>query len=290
MPVQYKILITGSQGQVGSQCIRAISESFQFMPISFSHAEFNICDQASIDKIFEYEFNAVINCAAFTAVDAAQSDIDTAWKVNAIAPKLLAKACHQKKIPLLHFSTDYVYDNGLKIPLKETSPCNPKSIYAVSKYVGEQEALYYHDQTIIFRTSWVYSKTGQNFVNTILRMAKNKNELEIVDDQIGSPTYTPDLVDAVLIVLYKLLLNKTELAFNGIFNFSNAGMISWYDFAVEIIKYSGIDCKLIPVSSMQFPRPAPRPAYSVFDLSKINQIFGIQPLNWIVSLHHCLKS
>lgn len=127
-------------------------------------------------------------------------------------------------------------------------------------------------------------------MNTILRLAKSKKELEIVDDQIGSPTYTADLVDTVLIILDKLLLNKTEPAVTGIFNFSNSGSISWYDFATEIIKYSGLDCRLIPVSTFQFPRPAPRPAYSVFDLSKINQMFGILPLNWMVSLHHCLKS
>ena len=290
MSGQYKILITGSQGQVGTQCMKTINESDHLLPVSFSHAEFNICDRASINAIFKYDFNAVINCAAFTAVDAAQSDIDSAWNVNAIAPKLLAIACHQKKIPLIHFSSDYVYDNGQQKPLQETDPCNPKSIYAISKFAGEQEALYYHNQTIIIRTSWVYSKTGQNFVNTILKLAKSKKELEIVDDQIGSPTYTPDLVDAVLNILGNLISNKYEPMLSGIYNFSNTGPISWYDFAVEIIKYSGVECRLIPVASNRFPRPAPRPAYSFFDLSKIQQRFGIVPLNWKTSLHHCLKS
>jgi dTDP-4-dehydrorhamnose reductase len=290
MSDQFKILITGAQGQVGSQCMRTISESDHLLPMSFSHREFNISDQASIETIFKNDFNAVINCAAFTAVDAAQTEIGHAWNVNAVAPKLLAKACSQKKIPLIHFSSDYVYDNGQHKPLLESGTCNPKSIYALSKFVGEQEALYYHNQTIIIRTSWVYSKTGQNFVNTILKLGKSKKSLEIVNDQLGSPTYTPDLVEAVIMIVDCLFSNQNDRSLFGIFNFSNSGIISWYDFAVEIIKYSGIECMLTPVSTTQFPRPAPRPSYSAFDLSKIQQTFGIIPINWKTSLHNCLKS
>jgi dTDP-4-dehydrorhamnose reductase len=175
-----KILITGAHGQVGLQCIQSIKESTEFESLSYSHQEFNINDPSSTDRIFREEFSAVVNCAAYTAVDLAQTETEKAWSTNAVAPKVLARACASKGVPLLHFSTDYVYHNGLQRPLKETDPCNPKSIYAISKYTGEQEALYYHPHTTIIRTSWVYSRNGQNFVNTLRSRSCTRNFANII--------------------------------------------------------------------------------------------------------------
>ena len=284
-----KILITGAQGQVGSQFIAALNQSSEYLPISYSHVEFDITDPQSIQIIFNQNFSAVINCAAYTAVDLAESESNLAWKVNVYATKLLALACADKKIPLIHFSSDYVYDNNLNRPLKETDPCNPKSIYAITKYCGEQAALYYHRQSIIIRTSWVYSKLGQNFVNTILRLSKEKAELSIINDQIGAPTYTLDLVNTTMTILKNVLQQQTKNSLFGIYNFSNAGNISWFDFANEIIKLSDSPCKLRPVPTVEFPRPAARPAFSVFDMTKILSTFGVELKDWRESLKDCFN-
>lgn len=289
MSVKQKILITGAQGQVGLQCIESINQSTGFEPLSYPHLEFDISDPSSIDKIFSQDFVGVINCAAYTAVDKAQTEIEKAWTTNAAAPTLLSKACSIKKIPFIHFSTDYVYDNGMQIPMNESDPCNPKSIYAITKHIGEQEALYHHDLTLVIRTSWVYSRYGNNFVNTILKLSSEREVLQIVNDQIGTPTYTPDLVESTLRILSQLLDSSTNSYRYGIYNFSNSGSASWYEFATEILNYLPAKCQLIPVPSTSFPRPAPRPAFSVFNLSKIQESFGISSRSWQEALAECLK-
>ena len=283
------ILITGAHGQVGLQCIESMSQGREFEPLSYPHKEFDICDRSSIEKIFRKDFSAVINCAAYTAVDMAQTETEKAWASNALAPKLLSIACASKEVPLIHFSTDYVYDNGLYTPLKESDPCNPKSIYAISKYIGEQEALYYHDSTLIIRTSWVYSRNGQNFVNTIRKLASERDVLNIVHDQIGAPTYTPDLVGSILQILYGILQGSGDKNSFGIYNYSNSGAISWYEFAQEILRFSPHKCQLIPVPTTSFPRPAHRAAFSVFDLSKIQNSFGTITRPWQEALADCLQ-
>ncbi|MBK8776725.1 MAG: dTDP-4-dehydrorhamnose reductase [Saprospiraceae bacterium] len=284
----FNILVTGAHGQVGSQLVLRLKQEADIKVHAYGHKQLDLTDANAILHVITDEIHAVVNCAAYTQVDLAQSDPSAAWNINAVAPELMAKACHQKNILFLHYSTDYVYDNDQTRPLTETDPCCPKSIYAITKYEGEQKALYYNPKTIILRTSWVYSRQGQNFVNTIIRLAQEKSELLVVDDQLGAPTYTPNLVDATLTILRRYLEYGSSNIF-GIYNFANDGAISWYEFAKKIVAMRLIDCKVLPTSTQSFPRPAPRPRYSIFELTKIQAVFGIKPVPWEIALQECIQ-
>lgn len=281
-------MITGANGQVGRELVNQLILNELYTPVSFFRAGLDVTNELSIHSKIDSSVSLVVNCAAYTAVDLAQTEIQQNWMMNAIAPKQLAKRCHALNIPFIHYSSDYVYDNGTSSPLKETDPCNPKGEYAKAKFAGEQAALYYHDQTIILRTSWVYSKQGNNFVNTIKKLIAEKPELHVVHDQIGSPTYTPDLVNATIQMIDLILNHQDRKDISGIYNYSNKGAISWYDFAKEIASLTHSPCTINPVPTDAFPRPAPRPAYSVMDLTKIQNTFGIQLIDWEKSLQSCL--
>lgn len=285
-----KILITGCNGQVG-QSFTAFKSVFPQFELVFVHrGQLDISDIASIQSFFftEWDFAAVINAAAYTNVDLAETEIQKAWKTNVSGPMLLAKKCKELEIPLIHFSSDYVYDNGFNRPLKESDACCPKSIYAITKFEGEQSAIYYNPNTIVLRTSWVYSENGNNFLKTIVRLTKENTEIKVVNDQIGAPTFAHDLASATLTLL-DYILNDSHFTHYGIFNFANEGRISWFDFASEIARVSKAKCIVIPVDTAAFPRPAKRPAYSVFDLSKIKLVFNIIPIPWQTSLEICIK-
>lgn len=290
MVVKFRILVTGASGQVGQQLVKSLNDRQDFVAIAKSHQDLDICDSIEVLRVITTGLDAVVNCAAYTAVDLAQSNAPSAWSINVEGPKQLAKACALANIPLLHYSSDYVYDNGQTTPYSEADPCNPKSIYAISKYLGEQEALYHHARTVVIRTSWVYADQGQNFVNTILKLAKEKSNIKVVNDQIGAPTYTPDLVQATIKILSSVLEPSEIQAQYGIYNFANQGVISWFDFASEIIKISGLACVVEPVPSTAYPRPAPRPQYSVFNLAKIKHSFDPQIPFWQDSLAVSLRS
>ncbi|TSA49514.1 MAG: dTDP-4-dehydrorhamnose reductase [Sphingobacteriales bacterium] len=280
------ILITGTNGQLGNE-LRAISSHFPALNIlSTSRNEFDITDNAVVKKYFlENEPSALINCAAYTAVDKAESEPELAQLVNSTAVGYLADACKLIDIPFIHISTDFVYDGNKSQPHLETDATNPLGVYAKTKLHGEQIALQKHKKTIIVRTSWVYSSFGNNFVKTMLRLGSERPELKVVNDQTGSPTYARDLAE----VLLKVTLLCDALKPWGIYNFSNDGAITWCEFAKEILALKGSETPVLPITTAQFPTPAMRPLYSVMSKEKIIKTFGIHPLPWKHSLEECLK-
>ncbi|GDX51675.1 NAD(P)-dependent oxidoreductase [Bacteroidota bacterium] len=280
------ILVTGANGQLGNE-LRAISSHFPALNVLFtSRNEFDITDNAVVKKYFlENEPSALINCAAYTAVDKAESEPELAQLINSTAVGYLADACKLIDIPFIHISTDFVYDGNKTQPHLETDATNPLGVYAKTKLEGEQLALQKHKKTIIIRTSWVYSSFGNNFVKTMLRLGRERPELKVVNDQTGSPTYARDLAE----VLLKITLLCDALKPWGIYNFSNDGAITWYEFAKEILALKGIETPVMPITTAQFPTPAMRPSYSVMSKEKIIKTFGIRPLPWKHSLEECLK-
>nr|WP_290934408.1 dTDP-4-dehydrorhamnose reductase [Haliscomenobacter sp.] len=220
---------------------------------------------------------------AYTAVDKAEQENELAFAINAHAPGILAEACWEKGVQLIHYSSDYVYHNGINRPLLETDPSMPRSIYAHSKLEGDKRVLA-HPGALVFRTSWVYSSFGHNFVKTMLRLGQERDTLRVVNDQIGTPTYARDIARMSL----QILLSEQSGEQAGIFNYSNEGVCSWYDFARAIFDLSGIPCRVEPIPSTAYPTPAARPSYSVLDKSKFKAAFGLEIPYWRDSLVECL--
>nr|HQU56254.1 dTDP-4-dehydrorhamnose reductase [Chitinophagaceae bacterium] len=263
------ILVTGANGQVGTE-IRRIASAFPDYSFTFlSREDMPLEDFGKMKVCVEarpYDF--LINCAAYTAVDKAETEKELAFKINAEAVGHLATLCRNNNIRLIHFSTDYVFDGYSRIPYKETDATNPETVYGASKLEGERLALLHQPDAIILRTSWVYAATGHNFVKTMLRLFGEKDEINVVNDQIGSPTYAKDLAAAVMHII------SSGQWYKGIFHFSNHGAISWYDFARAIQKFSKADCTIHPIPTSAFPTAAKRPVYSVLNKNKIQQHFG----------------
>lgn len=279
----YKVLVTGAKGQLGSE-IRHISSGYQIDFIFTDVAELDITNKDSILNFLKNNpVNAIINCAAYTAVDRAESEVEIANKVNHLAVKYLAEAAKQFKLKFIHISTDYVFDGEAFQPYTEDALPNPQTVYGDTKRAGEVAlCLLELPDSIIIRTSWVYSVYGNNFVKTMRRLGSEKPELNVVSDQIGSPTNARDLARCILDILPKLNTSKSE-----IYHFSNEGVCSWYDFALAIMELSGFDCKVKPIPSSQYPLPAKRPFYTVMSKEKIKTDFGIQPSYWRHSLQKC---
>ncbi len=231
----------------------------------------------------------VINCAAYTAVDKAEIESRKARKINVFGTKYLAEACAELGIPLIHFSTDYVYHNRQNTPFLETDPVSPKGVYARTKLAGERAALRAQPLSMIIRTSWVYSNFGQNFVKTMLRLGSERATLKVVADQIGSPTYAPGLAEAVLSIIQKVESGEVpKESIAGIWHYSNEGVASWYDFAAAIFEIENILCQVRPIATKDYPTPAKRPPFSVLDKSKIKAAFGLEIPHWRESLRRCL--
>jgi dTDP-4-dehydrorhamnose reductase len=228
-----------------------------------------------------------INCAAYTAVDKAESDKDTAMLVNGTAVGILAASCKKAGAKFIHISTDYVFNGQAKEPYQETAAVDPVNYYGLTKLKGEQIATNSNSDSIIIRTSWVYSAYGNNFVKTMLRLMKERTELNVVDDQFGSPTFANDLASFILTIISKTDQQASAWV-AGVYHFSNEGIISWYDFAVAIRDMAGLTCKVNPIPSSQFPTPAKRPAWSAMDKTKAKQIFGVTIPEWKESLAQCL--
>lgn len=279
-----KILVTGANGQLGKE-LKQFSSSFPQFEFQFlSREDLPIHHFELVRNFFNaYHPAYLINCAAYTAVDRAESEKELAFQVNGEAVGVLAAVCKEKNCRFIHISTDYVFDGTATTPYKEDHPTNPQSVYGASKLEGEQQAFRFNPDSIVIRTSWVYSEFGKNFVKTMLKLMEEREELNVVSDQVGSPTYAADLAAAILHII---ISGKWKA---GIYNYSNEGVISWYDFAVAIKEMSGFSCKINPIPTSQYPTPAKRPEYSVLNTEKINQIFGVQSRDWKNSLSACLE-
>ena len=284
MESKQKILITGSNGQLGKELKRLENSYSQFNFIFLSREDLPIHHYELVRNFFKgYQPQFLINCAAYTAVDRAESEKELAFQVNGESVGVLAAVCKEYGTKLIHISTDYVFDGTATIPYKEESLTNPQSVYGASKLEGEKEALRFNPDSIIIRPSWVYSEFGKNFVKTMLKLMSEREELNVVSDQFGSPTYAADLAEAILQII------SSGQWHPGIYHFSNEGIISWYEFAVAVKELSGNICKVNPIPTSQYPTPAKRPAYSVLDKTKIQSAFSVRIKDWKASLETCLS-
>jgi dTDP-4-dehydrorhamnose reductase len=282
------ILVTGAKGQLGSEIEILVPkfEGFNFFLTDIDNLD--ITDYQSLNSYIENnDIQFIINCAAYTNVDKAESDIEKAYSINAEAVKNISDISLKNEIPVIHISTDYVFDGSSKIPYKEDDITQSLTVYGQSKLKGEIYAAHSFKYMII-RTSWLYSIFGHNFVKTILRLCNEKDEIKVVDDQMGSPTNAEDLAQLIL-HLTQLYFHTPEKFFSGIFHFSNEGYCSWYEFAKEIIQVSNLKCKVIPVTSNEFLTVAKRPAYSLLDKSKIKSFHKIEIEDWKAALKKCIK-
>jgi dTDP-4-dehydrorhamnose reductase len=279
-----KILVTGADGQLGKE-LRAQEILFpdsQFL--FFSRSELSVEKEEELRLVFEREKPSFcINCAAYTAVDKAESDRDNAFLINAEAVGLLAKTCRSVSSRFIHISTDYVFDGNSSRPLLENDQTAPINVYGESKLRGEELARKEDPGALIIRTAWVYSEFGNNFVKTMIRLMKEREAVNVINDQIGSPTYAADLASAILKICH------TEKFVPGIFHYSNAGRISWYDFACAIKELTGSRCKVNPISSSEYPTAARRPKYSLLNTAKIASTYSLAIPEWKSSLEKCLE-
>ncbi len=287
------ILVTGSTGQVGKELQTLASNYSQFDFIFTSRKILDFSDDnfhAQLEKLDVSKIKYCINCAAYTAVDKAEQEQGLAFKVNSVNVEQLALFCKHNNIKLIHISTDYVYHSTHNQPYIETNETNPKGIYAKSKLEGELASLKNLENVMIIRTSWVYSSYGHNFVKSMIRLGTEREQLRIVYDQIGSPTYAKDLASFLLDTISKIETGEIEeKKSSGIFHYSNEGVCSWYDFAKAIFELTKIECIVHPILSEDYPTPAKRPHFSLLDKEKIKQTFNITIPYWKDSLKSCLE-
>lgn len=279
-----KILVTGAHGQLGMELnfLSSLLETHEFVFVS--HADFDITDEPFVTRyIASGNFTEVINCAAYTAVDKAESERDMAYKVNATGAANLAKACRQYGVKFIHFSTDFVFDGTHSVPYTEDDTTAPLSVYGASKLEGEKLVLQHNPDALIIRTSWVYSSFGNNFVKTILRLCRERESLNVIFDQVGTPTYARDLAATVISII------KQQQWSPGIYNYSNEGVTSWYDFAIAIRDMAGLTTRIAPIETSQYPTPATRPKYSVLNKKKIKAAYALDIPYWRDSLAACIK-
>lgn len=287
--MQPVILVSGKNGQLGSELQSLASQFPGFMFAFHDRNTMDVTDESSLAACFEQSRPAFfINTAAYTAVDKAETDQASAYLVNATATGLIAALCKKYGTKLIHISTDYVFDGTATTPYLESDATNPVNYYGYTKLVGELMALSNNPATVVVRTSWVYSTYGHNFVKTMLRLMKERTEIAVVADQVGSPTNAADLAAAIMHIISITAIDKAAFV-PGIFHFSNDGMISWYDFAVAIRDIKAFSCIVQPIPATRYPTPAKRPAFSVMSKEKITSVYGIQLRDWRQSLAHCLQ-
>ena len=279
-----KILVTGANGQLG-QCLQKISSQFEEFEFIFTDSEtLDITNKEEVNDFFwQNAPDFCINAAAYTAVDLAETDIEKAFLVNADGAENLAEACAENNAQFIHVSTDYVFDGENNLAYTEEDFTNPLGVYGASKLAGDELALEVNPCSVILRTSWVYSEFGKNFVKTMLSLFATKEELSIVADQFGQPTNANDLAEAIMKII------KSEKITPGIFNFSNLGRISWFDFAEKIAELSDAKIKLNAIETSQYPTPAKRPKNSVLDLDKISKTYAVPLKPWEESLEDCVQ-
>ncbi len=286
------ILVTGSRGQLGSELQYLVENQL----LDTSGMKFFFTDKSSLDvtdhaavEVFarSHDINMIINCAAYTAVDKAEENLELADALNREAVKHLARIAKKYKMGLVHISTDYVYDGTSYRPYMEDDPSNPQGIYSKTKLAGEHEIKQINpDNTIIIRTSWVYSSFGSNFVKTMLKLCNERDELDLISDQVGTPTYARDLAKAIIHIIQHPKKTQSNIE---IYHFSNEGGCSWYDFAKTIFELSNLECKVNPIDTNEYPTPAKRPYYSLLSKSKIKNDYKMEIPYWRDSLKECLQ-
>ena len=278
------ILVTGANGQLGV-ALRNVTDKTAGFRFYFTDVDtLDICDRRQIgDFIRLYNIGTLVNCAAYTAVDKAEEDVDTCRRINCDAVRNIGELAASSGVKVIHISTDYVFDGRETRPYRETDATMPMSVYGATKLAGEQALLSSCNDTIVIRTSWLYSETGTNFVKTMLRLGTERDELNVVADQLGTPTYAGDLADVIKTIL-------TSARFTpGIYHYANEGACTWFEFAVKIFELTGIQCRVNPIRTNEYPARAPRPPYSVLDKTKIKATFAIQIPTWEASLAKCLQ-
>lgn len=272
-------LVVGSAGQLGNELrLQLGKENADYV----DRNELDVTDAYAVRSVVDPDkYQAIINCAAYTAVDKAEDDVELAAKINVEGPANLAAT----GIPLIHISTDYVFDGKNSVPYKETDAARPQSVYGYTKLDGERAVIAKADTAVIIRTAWLYSEFGNNFVKTMRRLGRERDSLNVVFDQIGTPTYAGDLAAAIVAILPQIKPGSKE-----IYHFTNEGVCSWYDFATAIMELSGIDCHVAPIESSQYPTRAVRPNYSVLNKAKIKSVFGMEIRHWREALAECINN
>ena len=280
------ILVTGANGQLGSE-IRSLSENFVDFNFIFKDLpDLDICNFLELENfVNKNKIDSIINCAAYTAVDKAEEESAIAQKVNADGVLNLVKVLEKVNGKLIHISTDYVYDGKSFMPYKETDEVSPIGVYGNTKREGELSVINSGIDGLVIRTSWLYSSYGNNFVKTMLRLGNDRDELGVIFDQVGTPTYARDLALSCLTILSNKKINSK----GNLYHFSNEGVASWYDFAKAIMAIGNVNCKVNPIETKEYPTPAKRPHYSVLNKSKIKNDFGIEIPYWRDSLKECIS-
>ncbi|MGI9319640.1 MAG: dTDP-4-dehydrorhamnose reductase [bacterium] len=284
-----KLLLFGKHGQVGSQLVKQLAgrESYTLVATDIEDVDLTDADGTRA-LVLEQKPDWVINTSAHTAVDRAETEQELSHQLNAVAPGIIANACADIGAGMIHYSTDYVFDGTASVPYLESDEPNPQSVYGRTKLEGERAVLSALDRALIFRTAWVYSKDGKNFVNTMLRLASERQELSVVCDQFGSPTLADDLAAMTISALDRLTEDSIFFEF-GVYHATGQGVINWAEFSQEIMRLSGHDqVKVIPIASSEYPTPAPRPAYSALSNDKLKQQFGLELPHWQNALERCL--
>lgn len=278
------ILVTGANGQLGNEMRVVAAEQKQLVYHFTDVAELDICNEQAVERfVAENAIDCIVNCAAYTNVNKAEEDAVLCDKLNHLAPANLARVAAKYRIGLLHVSTDYVFNGEHHVPYREDDATCPNSVYGTTKLAGEEAIRTIHPEAVIIRTAWLYSSFGNNFVKTMLRLGKEREELGVVFDQIGTPTYARDLARAIQHIVGNDVVP-------GIYHYSNEGVCSWYDFTKAIFDLAGIStCCLKPLHTDEYPTPAARPHYSVLDKTKIKQTYGVEVPHWIDSLRECMK-
>ena len=278
------ILITGCNGQLGNEMQLLEKENPQHTYYNTDVQELDITDQQAVEQfVMENQIDGIVNCAAYTAVDKAEDNKEFCATLNSVAPAYLAAAVEKRGGWMIQISTDYVFDGTKHTPYVETDETCPDSVYGSTKLAGEQGVMKACQQSMIIRTAWLYSTFGNNFVKTMIRLGKEKPELGVIFDQIGTPTYARDLAVCIMTAINKGIVP-------GIYHFSNEGVISWYDFTKAIHRIAGINtCHVRPLHTSEYPTPANRPHYSVLDKTKIKQTYGIEVPYWEESLEECVE-
>lgn len=278
------ILVTGANGQLGNEMQVLARENLQHTYFFTDVQELDICDeQAVYAYVSEHKIDIIVNCAAYTAVDKAEDNVELCDKLNNIVPGYLARAAQANGAAMIQVSTDYVFDGTAHIPYTEEEPTCPASVYGSTKLAGEQNVMDHCEKAMVIRTAWLYSIYGNNFVKTMIRLGQERDSLGVIFDQIGTPTYANDLAQAIFAAINKGVVR-------GIYHFSDEGVCSWYDFTIAIHRLAGIaSCKVKPLHTADYPAKAPRPHYSVLDKTKIKDTFGIEIPHWEESLKRCIN-